>query len=186
MSMTAPNARTAPQKTAPPSLANDWQVLAALAVAKPIDIASVCATTARIMAVSPEEVGFLKVRGLSLEFVFPFELKSAGRIPLSSSAVAARTVTAKKPEVFNDFANVVHNSVFELVPLGGMTRNAGQQHIQKLMSFPVLDSSRKAIGVIQISRKGHTRSEAGPDFTNEDMEKLAQISQLLSFAFEEL
>ncbi len=151
-----------------------------------MDIAGLCETVSRIMEVNPDEVGFLKVRGLSLEFIFPFALKSAGRISLCSAAVAARTATSGKSELFNNFSKVPHNSVFELVPLGESSDSAHPQHIQRLISVPVWDANRKTIGVIQISRKGRTPAEAGAEFMEKDMEKLCGVAHALSSFFEAL
>jgi GAF domain len=166
---------------------NDWKALDAFTGPNPPDVEALCAIIARIMGVNMDGVGLLKVRGLSLEFVYPFALKSAGRIPLSSSAVAANTATSKKAEVFNNFAKVSHNSVFELVPLGGSAKtNTDPQRIQKLMSVPVVDTNHKVIGVVQISRKGRTRDDAGFDFTDDDLQSLCQVAQRLSAPVEKL
>jgi hypothetical protein len=169
------------------SLMNDWQALDAAVTSHAVDIESLCDAIARIMGVNANGVGLLRVRGLSLEFVYPFALKSAGRIPLSSSAVAANTATYKKAEIFNNFAKVHHNSVFELVPLGGSAKtNTDPQRIQKLMSAPVVDVNHKVTGVVQISRKARTRDEAGFDFTDEDLQKLDRVSQRIAPIFEKL
>lgn len=166
---------------------NDWKALDSLARANSADLEAVCATIARIVGVDPDGVGLLKVRGLTLEFVYPIELKSAGRIPLSSSAVAASTATTKKSALFNDFTRVTHNSIFELVPLGGSANGvADPRRIQKLMSAPVVDNSGKALGVVQISRKGPTRDEAGPDFTEADLQNLNKVTQHLAMYFTSL
>jgi hypothetical protein len=168
-----------------PSATDNWQAMDSFAASSPPDVEMICAAIAAIMDVKVDEVALLKVRGLSLEFVFPFALKSAGRIPLSSSAVAANTATYKKAEVFNNFAKVTHNSVFELVPLGGSAKtNKDPQRIQKLMSAPVVDPHHKALGVIQISRKGMTRDDAGYDFTDDDLQKLDKVAQRLSPLFQ--
>jgi hypothetical protein len=170
-----------------PSVTNNWQALDLFASANPPEVEMICSAIAAIMDVKLDEVALLKVRGLSLEFVYPFALKSAGRIPLSSSAVAANTATEKKAAVFNNFAKVSHNSVFELVPLGGSAKtNTDPQRIQKLMSAPVVDLAHKALGVVQISRKGMTRDEAGNDFTDDDLEKLGKVMQRLSSLFQNL
>ncbi len=170
-----------------PSATIDWKVLDTAAASAPIDVESLCAAVARIMFVNIDCVGLLKVRGLSLEFVYPFALKSSGRIPLTSSAVAARTATQKQAEIFNNFANISHYSVFELVPLGGSAKkNTDPRRIQKLMSAPVVDSSHKTLGVVQISRKGITRDQAGFDFTEVDLQTLDQVTQRLAAVFEKL
>ena len=139
---------------------------------------SICTRVAEIFRVKQTEVALLELRGSLLNFVYPLELRTAGAIPLSSSAVAARTASTKKAESFNSFAKVNHFSVFELVKLGDSGLDA--QTIQKLMSAPVLTSSGDVLGVIQISRKGPRPAIAGPDFTPEDLRKLEQVAGLVA------
>ena len=79
---------------------------------------SICASVARIFQVSETEVALLELSGRLLNFLYPAELRTAGAIPLSSSAVAAVTAQTKKAEIFNSFAQVKHFSVFELVIMG--------------------------------------------------------------------
>jgi len=136
---------------------------------------SICACVARIFEVRETEVALLELSGSLLNFLYPAELKTAGAIPLSSSAVAARTAQTRRAEVFNGFTQVKHFSVFELVKLG----NTGldDQVIQKLMSAPVLASNGEVIGVIQVSRKAPRPAAAGPDFTVEDLRKLEAVGR---------
>jgi hypothetical protein len=138
---------------------------------------SICACVAKIFEVRETEVALLELSGSLLNFVYPAALKTAGAIPLSSSAVAARTAQSKRAEIFNGFAQVKHFSVFELVKLG----NTGldDQVIQKLMSAPVLTSNGEVIGVIQVSRKAPRPDAAGPDFTTEDLRKLEAVGRLV-------
>jgi len=138
---------------------------------------SICAWAARIFEVRETEVALLELSGSMLNFLYPAELKTAGAIPISSSAVAARTAQTKRAEVFNGFTQVKHFSVFELVKLG----NTGldDQVIQKLMSAPVLAPNGDVIGVIQISRKAPRPDAAGPDFTPEDLRKLETVGRLV-------
>lgn len=169
------------------SVADNWNTLDILLASVPVNVEAVSTIIARIMGVGTEEVGLLRVYGLSLEFVYPFALKAAGRIPLSTSAVAARTATSKKAEIFNNFSVISHNSVFELVPLGRIPKkNPESKHIQKMISAPILDASRKCTGVVEISRKGKDKEEAGPDFTEEDLQYLVKIAQKLSAVFDKL
>jgi hypothetical protein len=42
--------------------------------------------------------------------------------------------------------------------------------IQKMITVPILNGDQ-AIGVAQISRKGETASEAGPDFSDADVKR---------------
>jgi GAF domain-containing protein len=104
-------------------------------------------------------------------------LRTAGAIPLSSSAVAARTARTKQAELFNGFTQVKHFSVFELVKLGDT--GLDDQVIQKLMSAPILNNNGEVIGVIQISRKAPRPAAAGPDFTPEDLRKLDSVARVV-------
>jgi GAF domain-containing protein len=136
---------------------------------------AICAKISRIFHVQETEVALLELRGKLLNFVYPPELSTAGAIPITSSAVAARTATTKRAELFNSFAEIRHSSVFELVKLGSTGLDA--QVIQKLMSAPILASDDKVLGVIQVSRKGPRPAIAGPDFTPSDMAKLELVAR---------
>lgn len=140
-------------------------------------VESICGAVARIFHVRETEVALLELTGALLNFVYPPELKTAGAIPLSSSAVAARTARTKKAELFNGFTEVTHFSIFELVKLGDTGLDA--QVIQKLMSAPILARNGKVIGVIQVSRKAPRLEAAGPDFTPEDLRKLQSVARFV-------
>jgi hypothetical protein len=137
---------------------------------------SICAAVANIFHVRETEVGLLELSGRLLNFLYPAELKAAGAIPLSSSAVAARTARTKQAELFNDFTQVKHFSIFELVKLGDTGLDG--QVIQKLMSAPVLAENGEVIGVIQVSRKAPRPAAAG-DFTPYDLQKLVSVARLV-------
>ena len=139
---------------------------------------SVCAKIAEIFQVKVTEVALLDLRGNLLYFLYPEELKSAGAIPVSSSAVAARTAQSKKAEIFNSFTQVNHFSIFELIKLGDSGLDA--QVIQKLMSAPILNSAGTVLGVLQISRKGPRPAIAGPDFTGADLQKLESVAKFVA------
>jgi hypothetical protein len=112
-----------------------------------------------------------------LKFVTPEKLRQVGQIPLTSTnSLAARTVREKRPELINHFAVIPHSSVFEGVPVADEHRT---EAIQKIMSAPILQE-RKIAGVIQISRKGKTPSEAGPDFTHPQLRELKSVAEVLA------
>jgi len=138
------------------------------------DPESICACVAKIFHVTRTEVALMELTGSMLSFLYPQELKTAGAIPLSSSAVAARTARTKQAEIFNGFAEVKHFSVFELVKLGDT--GLDDQVIQKLMSAPVLARNGEVDGVIQVSRKAPRPAAAGPDFTPGDLCKLETVA----------
>ena len=166
---------------------DDLTLLDRLANAEVGNIQEVCSALSQTFRVQSKEVGLLCIRGMLLEFVFPAELKVLGRIPLSSSAVAARTATTRRSELFNNFKSVTHHSVFELVTLGGGARDEfNPDRIQKLISAPVVDGDGKVLGVIQISRKGATRDAAGPDFEESDLRDLVAAARQLAPFFAKL
>ena len=138
---------------------------------------SICSRVAEIFQVKETEVALLELGGSLLNFVHPAELKTAGAIPLSSSAVAARTARSRPAELFNTFTQVKHSSIFELVKLGDT--GLDDQIIQKLMTAPVLAPGGKVIGVIQISRKAPRPAAAGPDFTPEDLRRLEEVARVM-------
>jgi hypothetical protein len=138
---------------------------------------SICACVAKIFRVNHTEVALLELTGSMLNFLYPAELKTAGAIPLSSSAVAARTARTKQAELFNGFTEVKHFSIFELVKLGDT--GLDDQVIQKLMSAPMLFSNGDVQGVIQVSRKAPRPAAAGPDFTLQDLRKLESVAKVV-------
>jgi hypothetical protein len=141
----------------------------------------VSAKIAQMLDVSRNEVALLRVEKGSLRFLFPPELRAAGVIPMSSSAVAARTVATRTSLLSNSFARVKHASLFESVRLGASQDNQAseQMPIQKIMSVPITPVQGKVLGAIQVSRKGLDSSLAGTDFTNDDLKKLEQAAEIL-------
>jgi hypothetical protein len=134
----------------------------------------------RNFAVQPHEVAIL---GLAtderfLRFIVPENLRTVGQIPLSSTnSLASRTVRERRAEIINHFSVVPHSSVFEAVPIPPeLTRG---DPIQKIMSMPV-QLDMKVVGVIQVSRKGGTAADAGPDFTHPQLRELKAIADSLA------
>jgi hypothetical protein len=134
-----------------------------------------CEALAKLFGVRLKEVALMRLEHGLLKFLCPEELKTAGSIPISSSAsVAAHTATSKKTELFNNFAKVRHARVFETIKLTHPEEEDHLEHmaIQKLMSAAVLTPERKVLGIIQICRKGFDLGSAGPDFTSNDVKQL--------------
>jgi len=141
------------------------------------ELVKMAAALGKMFEVAPDEVAILSVsqKNKSLKFVIPEKLSVIGSIPLSSTnALAARTARERKAELTNTFNTSRHASVFEGVPLG---RHPGES-IHKMMSAPIVDGT-KVVGVVQISRKGHSASNAGPDFTQKDLRALTSLSPTL-------
>ncbi|MGB9197286.1 MAG: hypothetical protein WCB53_10235 [Terriglobales bacterium] len=143
---------------------------------------TVCSKLARILSVHRSEIALLRLEKGSLRFVYPVELRSAGVLPLSGSAVAARTAATRTPLLSNAFMRVRHASLFEAVKLskGEDDRGMDQMPIQKIMSVPVAADQGGVLGVVQVSRKGLDPKLAGADFTSEDLKKLEQAAEILA------
>ena len=117
-----------------------------------------CGKLAQILRVRRSEVALLRLEKGSLKFIYPAELRSAGVLPLSGSAVAARTASTRSPLLSNAFMRVKHASLFEAVkivsPADENERSMEQMPIQKIMSVPVVRPGGEVVGVVQVSRKG--------------------------------
>ncbi len=146
----------------------------------PIDsptLAQVAEQVAKGFGIKPDEVAILTLmeNGKFLKFLIPEKLQTVGTIPMTSTtALAVRTAREKRPELVNNFTAARHASVFEGVPLG---RRHGEL-IHKIMSAPIT-ADGKVVGVVQISRKGRTPADAGPDFTQKDLRELVSITGVL-------
>jgi GAF domain len=130
-----------------------------------------------LFGVKEDEVAIMELvsSGRTLRFIIPEKLRTVGSIPISSNtALAARTVRERRPDIVNNFPTARHASVFEGVPLG---RNSGES-IQKIMSVPILRGNT-VVGVAQISRKGASLTDAGPDFTPRDLTELQGLNAAL-------
>lgn len=140
-------------------------------------MAAVAQEISKLFHVAADEVGLMELVGSGkfLQFVIPEKLRAVGTIPLTSTtALAARTARDRRADIVNNFATARHASVFEAVPLG---RDKAET-IQKIISAPILRGDQ-VIGVAQISRKGRTPGESGPDFGAKELSELQGINGLL-------
>jgi len=109
--------------------------------------------------------------GKHLRFVAPRKFADLGTIPITKRDSIAVNVFAKKSgETMNNVPMVKHVSFFESVKI----RDRPVAPIQKMITVPILHDG-DAVGVAQISRKGETPVEAGPDFTAADLTKAQQL-----------
>lgn len=125
----------------------------------------------------------MRLEKRSLRFIYPAELRSAGELPLTGSAVAARTAATRAPLMSNTFMRVKHVSLFEAVRLTGEEeddKSMEQMPIQKIMSVPVISAHGDVLGVVQVSRKGLDASLAGPDFSGDDLKLLEKAATVLA------
>ncbi|HLA76535.1 MAG TPA: GAF domain-containing protein [Vicinamibacteria bacterium] len=116
--------------------------------------------------------------GKHLRFVAPKKFVQLGTIPLTKRDSIAVAVFAKKvAEANNNVPLVKHVSFFESVKLRDRPLP-----IQKMITVPILHRGQ-AVGVAQVSRKGETGAQAGPDFTTPDVEKVQGIFEAVAAYF---
>ena len=142
------------------------------------DLERVSSSIAALFRLQPDEVGVLEILpgGKLLRFVIPEKLRAAGTIPLNSNtALAARTARLRRADIVNNFPSFRHATVFEGFPLG----RRSEELIQKIVSAPILRDNR-AIGVVQLCRKGISPTDAGPDFTASDLADLRMLGDTLA------
>jgi hypothetical protein len=115
-----------------------------------------------------------------LRFVSPRKFTDLGTIPITKRDSIAVNVLAKKAgEAMNNVPMVKHVSFFESVKLRDRV-----VPIQKMITVPILHRG-SAVGVAQISRKGESPGEAGPDFTPSDVRKAQDLYESVApFLFE--
>jgi hypothetical protein len=105
-----------------------------------------------------------------LRFVAPRKFAELGTIPITKRDSIAVNILAKKSgEAMNNVPMVKHVAFFESVKLRDRP-----VPIQKMITVPIL-FQEQAIGVAQISRKGESPAEAGPDFTAADVKKAQDL-----------
>jgi hypothetical protein len=128
-------------------------------------------------AVKNDEVAILLLTtdAKHLRFVSPRKLAELGTIPVSKRDSIAVTILGKRVgEANNNVPMVKHVAFFESVKL--RDRPAP---IQKMITVPILMNG-DAVGVAQVSRKGETPAEAGPDFSGSDVKKAQEIFQAIA------
>jgi hypothetical protein len=143
----------------------------------PNSLMEVIRHVAKLFGVKEDEVAIMELvsSGRTLRFVIPEKLRPVGSIPVSSNtALAARTVRERRPDIVNNFPVARHATVFEGVPVG---QRSGES-IQKILSAPIL-RGKNVVGVAQICRKGASLTDAGADFTQRDLSELQNLNRSL-------
>jgi hypothetical protein len=123
-------------------------------------------------AAKNDEVAILVLTsdGRHLRFAAPRKFAELGTIPVTKrDSIAVTIFNRRVGEATNNVPMVRHVSFFESVKLRDRA-----VPIQKMITVPILHGT-EAVGVAQISRKGETPTEAGPDFTNADVRKAQDL-----------
>jgi len=119
-----------------------------------------------------EEVAILllSVDGKHLRFIAPRRFAELGSIPTSKrDSIAVGVLARRSADVINNVPMVKHVSFFESIKLKDKP-----SPIQKMVTTPLLVRGQP-LGVAEISRKGETVREAGPDFTPADAKRALEI-----------
>ncbi len=112
----------------------------------------------------------LSVDGKHLRFIAPRRFAELGSIPLTKrDSIAVGVFSRRAGEVSNNVPMVKHVSFFETVKLRDKV-----VPIQKMVTTPLLERGQP-IGVAQISRKGETPRDSGPDFTPADLRRAQEF-----------
>src|SRR6185503_10748370 len=118
---------------------------------------------------------FLTSDSRHLRFAAPRRFSDLGTIPVTKrDSIAVNIFGRKAGEAMNNVPMVKHVAFFESVKLRDRVLP-----IQKMITVPILDGS-DAVGVAQVSRKGETPGEAGPDFSQSDVRKAQDIFQAVA------
>jgi hypothetical protein len=108
--------------------------------------------------------------GKHLVFAFPESLAQGNTLILDRHSIAGRVALGQQVLVENNVPKQPHMEFFERIPDPAGT----VRQIQKMIAAPLLDSSAKAFGVVEVSRTGEDLPAAGADFTSADGENLAK------------
>jgi hypothetical protein len=129
-------------------------------------------TVSHAFSCKQDEVAILLLStdGRHLRFVAPRRFADLGSIPVTKrDSIAVGVLSRRSGDVINNVPMVKHVSFFESIKLRDKPAP-----IQKMVSVP-LSARGQVIGVAQISRKGETARDAGPDFTQADLRRAQEI-----------
>ncbi|MFQ5846066.1 MAG: hypothetical protein ACE5IQ_00155 [Candidatus Methylomirabilales bacterium] len=135
---------------------------------------------ARAFSVQEDEVAILLLRQhrLMLRFAYPFILyaEKINTFPVSATSIAGKVLQAGRGRIDNDLPRIKHLDVYERIRI----KEDRPLEIQKMVSAPLLIPWGQALGVMQVSRKGRSSKDAGPNFSTFDLVKLNDLSRWLS------
>jgi hypothetical protein len=127
---------------------------------------------AGVFAAKQDEVAilFLTSDRKHLRFAAPRKFFDLGTIPITKrDSIAVNIFGRKTGEAMNNVPMVRHVAFFESVKLRDRA-----VPIQKMITVPILHHG-EPVGVAQVSRKGETAAEAGPDFGQADANRAQEI-----------
>jgi GAF domain-containing protein len=115
-----------------------------------------------------------------LVFAYPPELAAGGTniFPLSLPSVASRVVHEGASVCSNQATEERHLGFYERVAVEGLRPTP----IHKLLAAPLRGPGTGVLGVVEISRRGERRLDAGPDFGPDDARTLERLAALAAAA----
>lgn len=118
----------------------------------------------------------LKDAGKVLRFAYPLELYKgqSNFFPVNRNNIAGQVILSERGNIENNLPRVPHFAIYEKAKVKGKSPRI----IQKMVTAPLILPDKNIVGVIQISKRGETLPEAGPDFAPADLGKLTQICQI--------
>lgn len=125
-----------------------------------------------LFACKQDEIGILLASsdGRHLRFAAPRKFATLGSIPLTKrDSIAVGVFSRRSGDVINNVPMVKHVSFFESIKL-----RERPVPIQKMVTTPLVVRGQP-VGVAEISRKGDTPRDAGPDFTAADLKKAQEF-----------
>lgn len=135
---------------------------------------------AQAFSVEEDEVAILLLRGRRrmLRFAYPLVhyAERTNMFPVAATSIAGDVLRAGRGRIDNDVPHIEHLDVYERIRV----RENRPLEIQKMVSTPLLIPRGQVLGVMQISRKGRSPREAGPNFSPVDLLKLNDLSRWLS------
>jgi hypothetical protein len=129
-----------------------------------------------VFQAKPDEVAILVLTTdqKHLRFVAPRKFLELGTIPVTKrDSIAVAVFGRKAGEALNNVPMVKHVAFFESVKLRDKVLP-----IQKMITVPIL-SHGQVVGVAQVSRKGESPAQAGPDFTPGDVKKAQDMFEVV-------
>lgn len=145
---------------------------------KRMKLKAIAEGVASFYSLRSHEVGLFSVnhKRQEISFLLPEGMAQKGHIPLTAmNSLVVQTVNDLVPYLDNNFTRSRHLFMFEHM----LTEKSTRISVQKIMSVPII-SEGVALGVIQVAKKGDFVSEAGADFTEQNLGDLVKIANILA------
>lgn len=133
-------------------------------------------TLSKAFTLRPDELAILVLNRdrTMLQFVYPSELAEGGRntFPITVPSLAGRVIQTGRSVLMNAVRDMPHLGIYERIRI----KETIPRDIQKLLAVAVMGPDGRPQAVIEISRRGKSVAEAGPDFRPEDQQLLERLA----------